>query len=109
MEKKSNETLTNEQLLKQFTSQFELVNYAIKLAENMVKTGRDTRIKINSQNKALQIVREIEEGKDQFDEIIRENVVVETEVKTFVSQHQGEEIAPRKMNERRKLKSVIAT
>src|SRR5690349_5162878 len=61
--------LTNEKLAKKFKSQFELVNYAIKLAENMIRTGRDTRVKTDLQNRAMQILAEIANNKDQFDEI----------------------------------------
>lgn len=61
--------LTNEKLSKKFKSQFELVNYAIKLAENMIRTGRDPRVKIDVQNRAMQILAEIANNKDQFDEI----------------------------------------
>jgi hypothetical protein len=67
-----NDTLTNEKILKKFKSQFELVNYAIRLAENMIHTGRDPRVKTDAQNRALQIVEEIEQDKDRFDEIIIE-------------------------------------
>lgn len=69
------DSLTNEKLLKKFKSQFELVNYAIRLAENMIYTGRDTRVKTDAQNRALQIVAEIEQDKDVFDEIIKEEPV----------------------------------
>ena len=62
--------LTNEKIRKKFASQFELVNYAIKLAENMIQTGRDARVKIDSQNRSLQVVSEILCDKDRFDEII---------------------------------------
>ena len=63
------DTLTNEKIRAKFTSQFELVGYAIKLAENMIKTGRGSRVKTESQNKALQILAEIASGKDVFDDI----------------------------------------
>lgn len=76
MEKKI--PLTNEKVRKKFKSQFDLVNYAIKLAENMIRTGRDCRVKIDSQNRALQILSEIIQDKDQFDEIpVAEIVAVE--------------------------------
>lgn len=104
---KTTETLTNEKLLKQFKSQFELVNYAIKLAENMIKTGRDSRVRTTTQNRALQIVVEIEEGKDQFDEIVIEVPLVDEEVKQ-VNQYEKEEHTPRKSPERRKLKELRA-
>ena len=74
------DNLTNEDLGKKFKSQFELVNYAIKLAENMIKTGRGPRVKIEAQNTALQIVAEIAENADVMDEIpvmdpVDENVI----------------------------------
>ena len=52
-----------------FKSNFDLVNYAISLAENMIKTGRDARVKSDVQNRAMLILEEIREGKDHFDEI----------------------------------------
>jgi hypothetical protein len=72
------ETLTNEQLRKKFISQFELVNYAIRLAENMIKSGRAPRVKLDTQNAAMQILAEISAGKDQFEEI-----KIETANETF--------------------------
>lgn len=69
MDKKSKIRLTNEKIIGKFDSSFELVNYAIKLAENMIKTGRDARVKSDVQNRAMLILEEIQEGKDQFDEI----------------------------------------
>lgn len=71
------DTLTTEDLKKKFTSQFELVNYAIKLAENMIKTGRGPRIKMDNQNRSLQVLAEISCGKDQFDEIVADVIVEE--------------------------------
>jgi hypothetical protein len=60
---------TNEHLAKKFKSNFDLVSYAIQLAENMIKTGRDARVKSEVQNKAMLVLEEISEGKDVFDEI----------------------------------------
>lgn len=68
MERKEN--LTNEKIRKRFISQFDLVNYAISLAANMIQSGRDCRIKMDSQNRAMQILGEIYHEKDQFDEIL---------------------------------------
>lgn len=68
MEKKLH--LTNELLAKKFKSNFELVNYAIQLAENMIRSGRDARVKSEIQNRAMLILEEIFEGKDSFDQII---------------------------------------
>jgi len=75
MDKEIKDTLTNEKLCKKFKSQFELVNYAIKLAENMIKTGRDPRVKMDTQNRALHVIAEIENDRDQFDEIIKEDII----------------------------------
>jgi hypothetical protein len=61
--------ITNELIRKKFTSQFDLVNYAISLAENMIRTGRDSRVKIDTQNRAMQVIAEIVTGNDQFDEV----------------------------------------
>lgn len=69
MDKKGKIHLTNEGVTGKFKSSFDLVNYAIRLAENMIKTGRDARVKSEIQNRALLILEEIHEGKDQFDEI----------------------------------------
>lgn len=68
MERKN--VLTNEKISRKFNNQFDLVNYAIKLAENMIKSGRDPRVKIESQNRALQVLAEISEDKDRFDELV---------------------------------------
>ncbi|CCB86815.1 MULTISPECIES: hypothetical protein [Parachlamydia] len=67
---RSKSSLTNEKISRKFGNQFDLVNYAIKLAENMIKTGRDARVRTDSQNRALQVLAEISEDKDRFDEII---------------------------------------
>lgn len=61
--------LTNEKISSKFKSLFDLVNYAIKLAENMIETGRDTRVRTDVQNRSMQILSEIVQGKDVFDDI----------------------------------------
>lgn len=69
MEKK--ETFTNETLSKKFKNIFDLVNYAISLAENMIKSGREPRVKRKDmQNRAMLILEEIKDGKDEFVEIL---------------------------------------
>jgi DNA-directed RNA polymerase subunit omega len=60
---------TNEKISKKFVSQFDLVNYAIRLAENMIRTGREPRVETEFQNRAIQILAEIYHDKDKFDEI----------------------------------------
>lgn len=61
---------TNEALRKKFKNQFELVSYAISLAENMILTGREPRVKTDIQNRAMQVLAEISAGKDQFEPVI---------------------------------------
>lgn len=61
--KESKNNLTNETLTKDFKSNFELVNYAIKLAKNLIKAGQESRF---SDNRAMSVLKEIEEGKDLF-------------------------------------------
>lgn len=77
MDSNKKDAFTNEKLSKKFVSQFDLVNYAIRLAENMIRTGRDPRVKIESKNRSLQILAEITQDKDQFDEIPEEVLVYE--------------------------------
>ena len=60
------DNLTNEEISKKFGNQFDLVNYAIGLATNMIQTGREPRVKLNTENPALLILEEIAEGKDVF-------------------------------------------
>jgi len=93
------EYLTNEKVSKRFNSQFELVTYAIKLAANMIQSGRESRVKIDSQNRAMQILNEILNNKDQFDEII------ETPVQG--SEHSGEEAPAPKATERKKNRKIL--
>lgn len=62
--------LTNEKFKDKFKSQFDLVNYAIKLADNMIKTGREGRVRTETNNPALQVLAEIAANKDQFDDIV---------------------------------------
>ena len=62
------DNLTNEEISKKFGNQFDLVNYAIGLATNMIQTGREPRVKLNTENPALLILEEIAEGKDKYAE-----------------------------------------
>lgn len=61
--------MTNEDIRKKFSSTFELVNYAISLAENMIKSGREARVKSDCQNRAMLVIEEIYAGKDKLDPI----------------------------------------
>ncbi len=63
------ENLTNEALSKKFVSQFDLVNFAIHVAKDMIKSGRETRARKEIQNRAQQILEEITEDKVLLDDI----------------------------------------
>lgn len=88
MEKR--ESLTNEKLKAKFISQFELVNYAIRLAENMIHSGRGPRVRLDTDNVAQQVVAEIQAGKDHFVEYTGEEKV-ESEPYVFSTVSMSEE------------------
>jgi hypothetical protein len=69
------QTLTNEDLLKRFTNQFDLVRYAIRLAENAIHSGREIDVDTDSQNLAFQILTEIAERKEKFQELLQVNTL----------------------------------
>jgi len=102
------ENLTNELIGKKFNSQFELVNYAIKLAENMIYTGRDPRIKTESQNRALQVLTEILNNKDFLDEILEEGVTLESPIKVINHQDLAFDEPPAKSTESKKSRKLAA-
>ncbi|MDR3625162.1 MAG: hypothetical protein P4L16_08525 [Chlamydiales bacterium] len=56
--------LTNEHIKLNFKSSFDLVNYAIKLAKDMIQTDRGCRVATPIQNRAYQVLLEIYEKKD---------------------------------------------
>lgn len=64
------DNLTNEKFSKKFINQFDLVNYAIRLADNMIKSGRGPRVKVEVDNPVVQILAEIDQGKDYLEEIV---------------------------------------
>lgn len=64
------ENLTNEAISKRFDSQFDLVNYAIGVAQDMIHAGRGPRVKTQTENPALQVLAEINAGKDYDQEVI---------------------------------------
>jgi DNA-directed RNA polymerase subunit omega len=103
--------LTNEEIAKKFPSQFALVSYSIKLAENMILTGRDSRVKSDSQNRATQVLCEILNGKDKFDEIIvdvHEDIVPEHTYNKKSEERMSSQPASMKTNERKKSRKVLA-
>lgn len=70
------EHLTNERLRNMFENQFELVNYAIKLAEYFIKSGKEPFIYQTNQNLATKILRIIESGKDRYREMPDEKTFI---------------------------------
>lgn len=101
------EYLTSEKVCKKFQSQFDLVNYAIGLAANMIMTGRDCRVKTDSHSRAMQVLNEILNDKDYLDTIIAE-VVVESVKESAPSKHhtKNEENEVLKPSERKKMRRV---
>jgi DNA-directed RNA polymerase subunit omega len=61
------ERLTNEEISGKFSNQFNLVNYAISLATDMILSGREPRTTLHSENPAVQALEEIITGKDKFE------------------------------------------
>jgi DNA-directed RNA polymerase subunit K/omega len=92
--------LTKEKFRKKFVNQFELVNHAIKLAENMIRSGRPPRVIVDGDNPAVAVLAEIEEGKDQL-----------VDIATFVHpdhQHDKKEVESREHpSGKEKLRSII--
>ena len=59
--KSNRDTLTNEKLKSRFTNQFDLVNHAIKMAEELIASGRVSQFKVDGHNNniALQILEDV--------------------------------------------------
>lgn len=104
MEKKK--PLTNESVKTKFKSQFELVNYAIKLAEQMIHSGRGPRVVTDNQNPAVVIIEEIEVGKDQIMDVltVSKEIIAEPQIANFAS---DKEPAPVK-KEKKKARRILA-
>jgi len=83
------ETLTNEKLRKKFKSQFDLVGYAISLADNMIMSGRGPRGRTETQNPAMQVLAEIAADKDQFDPIVEKIVKSEPQERNQAEELNG--------------------
>ena len=72
------DNLTHEDLSKKFKNNFDLVIYAIKLAKNMIRSGREPSLYAPVQNKASIVLNEIEHGRDRFEQPkkdLRQNAV----------------------------------
>lgn len=60
---KATTVFTNERLSKKFKSSFELVNYAIHLAEDRIRAGRDIH-EVNNENLVISVVKDLVSGKE---------------------------------------------
>lgn len=95
--------LTNEAIRKKFNSQFELVNYAIKLSEQMIHSGRGPNVVTESENAAVIIISEIEQGKDKYDTqiLVSKEIIAEPQnLKDFDN-------APVKSTEKKKTRRIL--
>lgn len=79
------EHLTNERLRNLFDNQFELVNYAIKLAEYFIKSGKEPFAYQTNQNLATKILRIVESGKGRFRDLPDEKSLI-AEIETALVQ-----------------------
>jgi hypothetical protein len=64
--------LTNEIVTKKFQNQFDLVNYAISIAAEIIHSGRATNADSWTENPALQALDEIATGHDKLGAFIEE-------------------------------------
>lgn len=62
---KSNLSLTSEKIAKNFKSSFELVGYAIHLAEENIRTGRDSS-GVDNDNLVTTVMKELSSEKNSF-------------------------------------------
>lgn len=103
------ERLTNEKLRQKSKSQFELVNYAIKLAEHFIKSGREPQVHSGLKNPALQVLAEIAANQDCLEDL--PEIVYEEEMPTKYGVNGREPKEPpsayTKGNDRKKSKSRI--
>lgn len=65
--------LTNEDLKKDYESQFELVNHLIRQAQGMISSGRGPRVDTHSENIAVVVVDE-EIRKDHISDVVLDEV-----------------------------------
>jgi hypothetical protein len=101
------QTLTNEELLKRFTNQFELVRYAIRLAENAIRSGREVDLDVDSKNLAFQILCEIVARKEQFQELTQPKIPNNGERGQMHHAFQKESKKERKTKTRATAKSLV--
>lgn len=81
------ESLTNEAVSKKFINQFDMVNYAIDLTVELIKSGRTPRVHADSDNPAVIVIEEMQQGKDHLEKLpppsqaiqeLKETIVEET-------------------------------
>jgi hypothetical protein len=74
------EALTNESLSQRFKSSFDLVNYAIKRANEMIVSGHGTRGQADPElNIANAVLEDIEHEPEQLPSILMETLVFEND------------------------------
>jgi hypothetical protein len=61
--------VTREEFLKMYPNPFKLVTYAIGMVRSLVASGRGPRVDVESKNPAYIVLKEIECGKDKFEDI----------------------------------------
>lgn len=70
------ECLTNEQLLKRFKNQFELVRYAIEVATGEIHAARDHIGPVDADNVAFQALSDIAAGREIIKPIVKQEPVI---------------------------------
>lgn len=88
MERRRN--LTNEIVTKKFQNQFDLVNYAISIAANIIHSGRQGSL---GENPALEALEEIATGRDKMP-------IVEIDEEIEIFEEEEEEEAPKKRSKK---------
>lgn len=63
------DSLTNEKVRKKFTNQFDLINYTITLAESLIRSGRNPRVPVTTDNPALQAIAELAIYEDEDNQV----------------------------------------
>lgn len=81
MSKDLKDDLTSETLNKRFKSSFDLVNYAISLATEMVTAGREPSLdESESGNIAMAVLDEIAEGRDRLKPIKKQKAEIQVTI-----------------------------
>lgn len=67
-------SLTNEKLTRRFKNQFDLVNHTIKVAGNLISTGRAPQVEVDIKNPAVQALAEVECGRELLESVITKKI-----------------------------------